>query len=211
LSNTTQFSRGRMVLRSGGPNHVNLGVHRVHLYLATKRPKPSPTKEPQQAAPIAAPVEISQTHFDRFKEGNYGVCNMGCYNPPPLKEISSRDLEREGQQGSKEHIRRNASLARWKVKMIGMRTLSVSKVACTVSPFYVMSCDLNGISLGWLLRIGRSNSNGITILTTALWCPHTTSLVGIYGNIVNLGHLVWYMHLTAVGQLLWLKRYRSKT
>jgi hypothetical protein len=200
-----------MVLRSGGPNHVNLGVHRVHLYLATKRPKPSPTKEPQQAAPIAAPVEISQTHFDRFKEGNYGVCNMGCYNPPPLKEISSRDLEREGQQGSKEHIRRNASLARWKVKMIGMRTLSVSKVACTVSPFYVMSCDLNGISLGWLLRIGRSNSNGITILTTALWCPHTTSLVGIYGNIVNLGHLVWYMHLTAVGQLLWLKRYRSKT
>jgi hypothetical protein len=31
LSNTTQFFRGRRVLRSGGPNHVNLGVHCVHL------------------------------------------------------------------------------------------------------------------------------------------------------------------------------------
>jgi hypothetical protein len=30
LSNITQFSRGRRVLRSGGPNHVNLYVHRVH-------------------------------------------------------------------------------------------------------------------------------------------------------------------------------------
>jgi hypothetical protein len=28
--NTTQFSRGRRVLRSGGPNHVNHCVHRVH-------------------------------------------------------------------------------------------------------------------------------------------------------------------------------------
>jgi hypothetical protein len=32
LSNTTPFSRGRRLLRSGGPNYVNLLVHRVHLY-----------------------------------------------------------------------------------------------------------------------------------------------------------------------------------
>jgi hypothetical protein len=30
----------------------------------TERPKPSPTKEPQWAAPGAAPVEVSQNHFD---------------------------------------------------------------------------------------------------------------------------------------------------
>jgi hypothetical protein len=30
----------------------------------TKRPKPPPTKEQQQAAPVVAPVEVSQNHFD---------------------------------------------------------------------------------------------------------------------------------------------------
>jgi hypothetical protein len=30
LSNTTQFFRGRRVLRSGDPNNINLCVHRVH-------------------------------------------------------------------------------------------------------------------------------------------------------------------------------------
>jgi hypothetical protein len=59
LSNTTQFSCERRVLRSGGPNHVNLHVHRIHPQLAIKRPKPSPTKEPQRAALIEAPVEVS--------------------------------------------------------------------------------------------------------------------------------------------------------
>jgi hypothetical protein len=49
--NTTQFSRGRRVLRSGGPNHVNLRVHCVHLELTTKRLKAFPTKEPQRATP----------------------------------------------------------------------------------------------------------------------------------------------------------------
>jgi hypothetical protein len=49
--NTTQFSRGRRVLRSGDPNHVNLRVHRVHLELTTKKLKSFTTKEPQRAAP----------------------------------------------------------------------------------------------------------------------------------------------------------------
>jgi hypothetical protein len=30
----------------------------------TKRPKPSPTKEPQWVAPVAAPVEVLQNHFN---------------------------------------------------------------------------------------------------------------------------------------------------
>jgi hypothetical protein len=30
----------------------------------TKRLKPFPTKEPQRATPIAAPVEVSQNRFD---------------------------------------------------------------------------------------------------------------------------------------------------
>jgi hypothetical protein len=47
---TTQVSRGRRVLRSGGPNHVNHRVHRVHLELTTKRLKAFPAKEPQWAA-----------------------------------------------------------------------------------------------------------------------------------------------------------------
>jgi hypothetical protein len=58
-----------------------------------------------------------------------------------------------------------------------------------------------------LLQIGLSDSSGTTLLTTALRRPHTTSRAGIHGKIVKLGHLVQYMHLTAVGQLLWLKRY----
>jgi hypothetical protein len=62
--NTTQFSHGRRVLRSGGPNHVNHHVHRVHLGLTTKRLKAFPTKERQWATPVAAPVEVSQNHFD---------------------------------------------------------------------------------------------------------------------------------------------------
>jgi hypothetical protein len=62
---TTQFSRGYRVLRSGGSNHINLHVHRVHIGLTTKRLNAFPTKEPQWAAPIAAPVEVSQNHFDK--------------------------------------------------------------------------------------------------------------------------------------------------
>jgi hypothetical protein len=30
LSNTTQFSRERMVLCSGGLNHINLRIHHIH-------------------------------------------------------------------------------------------------------------------------------------------------------------------------------------
>jgi hypothetical protein len=63
--NTTQFSHEHRVLRSGGLNHGNHRVHRVHLELTTKRLKAFPTKEPQRAAPIAAPVEVSQNHFDK--------------------------------------------------------------------------------------------------------------------------------------------------
>jgi hypothetical protein len=57
--NTTQFFRGRRVLRSSGPNHINHRVHHVHLELTTKKLKAFPTKEPQRAAPTAAPVEVS--------------------------------------------------------------------------------------------------------------------------------------------------------
>jgi hypothetical protein len=71
--------------------------------------------------------------------------------------------------------------------------------------------SLYGLSFGWLLWIGWSDSSGTTLLTTALWCLHTTSWVRIHGNIVNLEHLIWYKHLKEVGQLLWLKRYRGKT
>jgi hypothetical protein len=55
------------VLRSDGLNHVNHRVHHVHLELTTKRLKTFPTKEPQWAAPVAAPVEVSQIHFNRDK------------------------------------------------------------------------------------------------------------------------------------------------
>jgi hypothetical protein len=48
--NTTQFSHGRRVLRSGGLNHVNHRVHRVHLELTTKRLKVFSAKEPQWGA-----------------------------------------------------------------------------------------------------------------------------------------------------------------
>jgi hypothetical protein len=57
--NTTQFSHGRRVLRSGSPNHVNYRVHHVHLEVTTKRLKAFPTKEPQRAAPVAALVKVS--------------------------------------------------------------------------------------------------------------------------------------------------------
>jgi hypothetical protein len=57
--NTTQFSRGRRVLGSGGPNHVNHRVHHVHLELTTKRLKVFPTKEPQRATLVVAPVKVS--------------------------------------------------------------------------------------------------------------------------------------------------------
>jgi hypothetical protein len=71
--------------------------------------------------------------------------------------------------------------------MIGTRTLSVSEVACTICPSYVLSCDLDGLWLSRLLWIGWSDSSGTTMLTTALWCLHTTSWVGIHGNIVIIG------------------------
>jgi hypothetical protein len=57
--NTTQFSYERRVLRLGDPNHVNHRVYHVHLELTIKRLKTFPTKEPQQAAPVAALVEVS--------------------------------------------------------------------------------------------------------------------------------------------------------
>jgi hypothetical protein len=57
--NTTQFSRGCRVLRSGGPNHVNHRVHHVHLELTNKTLKAFPTKEPHRAALTTAPVEVS--------------------------------------------------------------------------------------------------------------------------------------------------------
>jgi hypothetical protein len=65
--NTTQFSRGRRVLRSGNPNHVNHRVHHVHLELTTKRLNTFPTKEPQWVAAVAVPVEVSQNHFDIWR------------------------------------------------------------------------------------------------------------------------------------------------
>jgi hypothetical protein len=42
--NTTQFSRGRRVLRSSGPNHVNHRVHHVHSGRTTKEAKGLPRK-----------------------------------------------------------------------------------------------------------------------------------------------------------------------
>jgi hypothetical protein len=65
--NTTQFSHRHRVLRLGGLNHVNHHVHRVHLDLTTKWLKAFPTKEPQRAAPVAAPVEVYQNHFDIWR------------------------------------------------------------------------------------------------------------------------------------------------
>jgi hypothetical protein len=42
--NTTQFSRGRRLLRSSGSNHVNHHAHRVHPERTTKRAKGLPRK-----------------------------------------------------------------------------------------------------------------------------------------------------------------------
>jgi hypothetical protein len=62
--NTTQFSRGRRVLHSVDLNHINYCVHCVHIELTINRLKVFPIKESQQAAPVAAPVEVSQNHFN---------------------------------------------------------------------------------------------------------------------------------------------------
>jgi hypothetical protein len=70
--NITQFSCGRRVLRSGGPNHINHCVHRVHIELTIKRLKVFPIKELQRTAPIAAPVKVSQNHFDMYRDGSMG-------------------------------------------------------------------------------------------------------------------------------------------
>jgi hypothetical protein len=85
--NTTQFSRGRRVLRSGGPNYINHRVHRVHLELTTKRQKPPPTKEPQRAAPVAAPVEVSQNHFDIWRARKGGAW---CFSGSKASTTPSR-------------------------------------------------------------------------------------------------------------------------
>jgi hypothetical protein len=53
-SNTT-FSRGRRVLRSGGPNHLNPHVLPARAYESLS---PS-NNEPQRAALVAVPVEVS--------------------------------------------------------------------------------------------------------------------------------------------------------
>jgi hypothetical protein len=74
LSNTTQFSRKRRTLHSGGPNHINLDVHRVHPELMTKRVKPFPTKEPQLSAPVAAPVKVSQNCFNVWRARKGALC-----------------------------------------------------------------------------------------------------------------------------------------
>jgi hypothetical protein len=94
--NTTQFSRGRRVLRSGGSNHVNHRVHRVHLELTTKRLKAFPTKEPQRAAPVATPVEVSQNHFDRHKGQTAGPSPTQI---PPHLGYSPGNSARSGRTG----------------------------------------------------------------------------------------------------------------
>jgi hypothetical protein len=66
--NITQFSYGRGVLRSGGPNHINQHVHRVHLELTTKRLKAFPTKKPQWTAAVAVLMKVSQNHFDNHHQ-----------------------------------------------------------------------------------------------------------------------------------------------
>jgi hypothetical protein len=64
--NTTQFFHGCRVLRSGGPNNVNHHIHLMHLELTTKRLNAFPIKEPQRAAAVAAPVEVSQKNTSIF-------------------------------------------------------------------------------------------------------------------------------------------------
>jgi hypothetical protein len=65
----------------------------------TKRPKPSPTKEPQRAAPVATPVEVSQNHFDSSRSkkrkikmemyqiySQFSQINTSNYSAAKLKE-----------------------------------------------------------------------------------------------------------------------------
>jgi hypothetical protein len=66
--NTTQFSRRRRILRSAGPNHVNLRVHRIHLELTTKGLKTFPVKELQWAALKRLWWKCHKNHFDKTKE-----------------------------------------------------------------------------------------------------------------------------------------------
>jgi hypothetical protein len=47
--------------------------HHIHLELTTKRLKAFLTKEPQWAAPVAAPVEVSQNHFDIWRARKGGA------------------------------------------------------------------------------------------------------------------------------------------
>jgi hypothetical protein len=55
--------------------------------------------------------------------------------------------------------------------MIGIETLSISEVACTVCPLYVLSCDLNGLSLGWLLWLEQHDSSGTTSVDDGFASP----------------------------------------
>jgi hypothetical protein len=85
--NITQFSRGCRVLCSGGSNHINHRVHRVHLELTTKRLKTFLTKESQRAAAVAAPVEVSQNHFDiwRVRKGAWCFSRSGASTTPSCR------------------------------------------------------------------------------------------------------------------------------
>jgi hypothetical protein len=60
--NTQQYNnplRGRSVLRSGGPNHVNPHVHHVSSIAASSRGLSLSNYEPEQAALVVVLVEVS--------------------------------------------------------------------------------------------------------------------------------------------------------
>jgi hypothetical protein len=50
----------------------------------TKRPKPPPTKEPHRAAPVAAPVEVSQNHCDSEVRNNDDAFHKLKFKIPPF-------------------------------------------------------------------------------------------------------------------------------
>jgi hypothetical protein len=99
--NTTQFSCGRRVLRSGGPNHINPCVPCVQLELTTKMLKAFPAKEPQWAALERLQWKCRKTTSTFGASGRGAWCFSGSKTSPtpshrPYDDVAASQPEPRG-------------------------------------------------------------------------------------------------------------------
>jgi hypothetical protein len=76
---------------------------------------------------------------------------QGVIALPPKENLILRFIKGEGLQGSKEQICGIPSLVRYEIKIIEMRTLSVSNVACFSFSERCLSCILYALIILSLL------------------------------------------------------------